>query len=60
MLAGSPSIGRRATPKRPSMRRFKRNDHVIFYEQTRTGIVIVRVLHAKMDLMKHILGQDED
>ena len=34
--------------------RYKVNNHYIFYQRTKTEITVVRVLHEKMDIQKHL------
>gem|GEM_PF-60657 len=50
ILANNPSIGRSAAQLAPELRRHEYQSHIIFYIQTETGILIVRVLHTRMEL----------
>ena len=53
-LCCNPEIGRLDTRVNPAIRRFDFESHVIFYDVTETEIVIVRILHASMDFVKHL------
>lgn len=53
-LCRNPEIGRLDTRVNPAVRRFDFESHVIFYDLTETEIVIVRILHASMDFVKHL------
>lgn len=48
MLANKPALGRRCKQIRSGLRRLEHGRHVIFYRQTRSGILVVRVLHQRM------------
>lgn len=39
----------RAERLRPGLRRFEHRSHAVFYMQNEDGILIVRILHARMD-----------
>ena len=49
VLAQTPGIGRSAEDLKPKFFRFRYQSHVIFYTIEPDGIVIQRVLHARMD-----------
>ena len=53
-LCCNPEIGRLDTRVNPAIRRLDFESHVIFYDVTETDIVIVRILHASMDFVKHL------
>ncbi len=53
-LCRNPEIGRLDTRVNPAIRRLDFESHVIFYDVTETEIVIVRILHASMDFVKHL------
>lgn len=53
-LCDNPEIGRLDTRINPAIRRFDFESHVIFYDITETEIVIMRILHASMDFVKHL------
>ena len=54
ILADTPGIGRSATQLAPNLRRHEYQSHIIFYNPTETGVLIVRVLHTRMDAKRHI------
>ena len=49
MLADGPLIGRPAEGLSPGLRRYEVQAHIVFYRIEGDGILIVRVLHEKMD-----------
>ena len=49
MLTDFPDIGRAASGIRPGYRRIETASHSVFYRKTETGVLIVRVLHQRMD-----------
>ena len=51
-LVENPKIGRRAEQLSPGLRRFEHQSHVIFYTRTKSQLLIVRVLHSRMDVPK--------
>lgn len=51
-LAGTPSMGKVREDLTKGLRSFPIARHVIFYRECSTGIEIVRVLHASMDIEK--------
>ena len=54
LLGENPNLGSIADDIRPGYRRFVHESHVIFYQDTGRGILIVRILHKRMDINKHI------
>lgn len=54
MLAETPALGRSAEYVEPQLRRFEHKSHVIFYIPEPHGILIVRVLHNSMDVLRHL------
>jgi len=52
-LAENPRLGRSAEQLAPSLRRFEHQSHVVFYIPEDWGVLIVRVLHEKMDVPRH-------
>jgi toxin ParE1/3/4 len=54
LLGENPNMGSIADDIRPGYRRFAHESHVIFYRDTGRGILIVRILHKRMDINKHI------
>ena len=53
-LAENPRLGRSAERLRPGLRRFERRSHAVFYMQNEDGILIVRILHARMELSRGV------
>lgn len=53
-LAANPLIGRSAESLAPGLRRYEFRSHVLFYTTGTGGVVIVRVLHSKMDALRHL------
>jgi len=49
-LAESPMLGRSAEALAAKLHRFEFRSHVIFYRPDEGGILVVRVLHASMDI----------
>ncbi len=47
-LARFPKMGRDAGALRANCRRFECGVHVVFYRTTKSGILIIRVLHQRM------------
>ena len=58
MLANTPLVGREAEDLAPAVRRFLYQVHVVFYRPTEYGVLIVRVLHRRMDVDRHLLAED--
>lgn len=54
MLAEQPMQGRKADELAPGLRRVEYQSHIVFYISTGTGIRIVRVLHQRMDVTRHV------
>ena len=54
MLAETPTMGRSAEYVEPHIRRFQHKSHVIFYRPEDRGILIIRVLHSSMDVLRHL------
>lgn len=53
-LADFPDLGRDASAIRPGALRMHSGSHVTFYRRIETGILIVRVLHERMDFQQHL------
>jgi len=49
-----PDIGQPVNQIKKGYRRLKINSHYIFYKMLRKEIVIVRILHEKMDILRHL------
>ncbi|HEX9625872.1 MAG TPA: type II toxin-antitoxin system RelE/ParE family toxin [Acidiferrobacterales bacterium] len=54
LLGENPGIGTNADDLRPGYRRFVHESHVIFYRETAHGVLIVRILHKRMDVDRHL------
>ena len=50
----NPAMGSVADDIMPGYRRFPHQSHVIFYRTVENGILIVRILHKRMDINKQI------
>lgn len=48
-LAENPALGRRAEQLARGLRRVEHGSHSIFYLRNDAGVLIVRVLHSRMD-----------
>jgi toxin ParE1/3/4 len=53
-LAANPDIGRSRKAIRPHYRSLNINQHVIYYTVTPDTVLIVRVLHGRMDPAQHL------
>ena len=53
-LADNPLLGRSAESLAPGLRRFEHRSHAIFYTKERGGVLIVRILHTRMDARRHL------
>lgn len=53
-LAEQPTQGRKADELAPGLRRVEYQSHVVFYMSKDDGIRIVRVLHQRMDVTRHL------
>lgn len=49
-----PRLGQSAEEIRPGYRRFRSGSHVLFYRVTDTGIAVIRILHERMDVARHL------
>jgi len=47
-------MGTTAENVRAGYRRFPHESHVVFYRVSQRGILVVRVLHKRMDVSQHI------
>jgi toxin ParE1/3/4 len=54
MLAEQPTQGRKADELAPGLRRVEYQSHVVFYIPKDHGVLIVRVLHQRMDVARHV------
>ena len=54
LLGGNPEIGSVAEDIRPGYRRFPHESHVIFYTIRTEDVLVVRILHQRMDAIRNI------
>ncbi len=54
MLAAFPDAGRDVSELRAGYPRFEHERHSIFYRKAESGILVVRVLHQRMQPKKHL------
>jgi toxin ParE1/3/4 len=59
-VAATPGIARACDHVRPGYLRLEEGRHVLFLEMDADGVLIVRVLHDRMDPLLHIDDSDED
>ncbi len=52
-IAGEKIFGRAVDYIRKGYFYYKMDRHLIFYKVSKTSIIIIRILHEKMDLTKH-------
>ncbi|GAB5347949.1 type II toxin-antitoxin system RelE/ParE family toxin [Alteriqipengyuania sp. 357] len=53
-LLDNPMLGRSADELAPGLRRIRQQAHVVFYEPSEEAVLIVRVLHHRMDFEQHL------
>lgn len=53
-LLANPLLGRSADELAPGLRRIRQQAHVVFYLATEHDVLIVRVLHHRMDFDRHL------
>ena len=53
-LAENPRLGRLTERLAPGLRRFEHRSHVVFYTECNDGVLIIRVLHVRMDASLHL------
>lgn len=56
LLSENPGLGITADDIRPGYRRFAHKSHVIFFRDFGGGMLVVRILHERMDVSRHIEG----
>jgi len=54
---GTRGIGRLRLDIEPSIRAFHYQRHMIYFDTDSQGILIVRVLHDRMELDRHLRGE---
>jgi len=58
MLAENPRRGRSAAQFAENLRRWEYESHIVFYVPEPRGVLIVRVLHRRMDIERHRMIDD--
>ncbi len=53
-LADNRGLGRPAEQLSAGLRRFEYRSHIIFYQAVGSDVLIVRVLHYRMDVRRHL------
>ena len=53
-LVEFPDLGRDASDIRRGYRKIETASHSVFYRKTNNGVLIVRVLHQRMDFGRHL------
>ncbi len=53
-LAGDPSLGRNYNHIRSGVLAFNVVSHIVFFRLSKSGIIILRVLHNSMDFGRHL------
>lgn len=53
-LAQNPGKGQSRSNVRENYRSFRQNRHVIYYQEEKSQIRVVRILHINMDVTKHL------
>lgn len=56
LLGKYPGLGGTADDIRSGYRRFAHESHVIFFRTSERGILVVRILHKRMDASRHFEG----
>jgi toxin ParE1/3/4 len=54
ILAENPQLGRNTAELAPNLKRFEYQSHVVFYVPKEAHILIVRILHQRMDFWRHL------
>lgn len=55
-LQASPAIGAPRDDVSPGLRGLAALEHIIFYRESETALLIVRILHTSQDVTAHIRG----
>lgn len=53
-IAADPSRGRRCDDIREGYRRYSVRSHIVFYRERSDAVIVVRVLHKRMDVWQHV------
>lgn len=54
ILAENPQLGRNVAELAQSLKRFEYQSHVVFYIPKESHILIIRILHQRMDFWRHL------
>ncbi len=54
LLADNPNMGHSAEDILPEYLRFPHESHVVFYKKSSPSIIVVRILHERMDPKLHL------
>ena len=52
-LAENPNMGRKADELATGLKRFEHQSHIVFYLKDNEDLFIVRVLHNRVDVIRH-------
>lgn len=58
MLAARPSLGHGAEDLVVNLKRWNYESHIIYYLPGESDVLIVRVLHQRMDTRRHVMRDD--
>lgn len=53
-LADNPLMGHSAEQFAPQLRRFEHESHIVFYMPEDVGVLVVRILHERLDVDHHL------
>lgn len=53
-VASDPEIGQTCDDVRPGYRKYRVGSHVMFYRINPNAVVVVRILHQRMDVGRHL------
>jgi toxin ParE1/3/4 len=53
-IATDPDVGRPCDDVRPGYRRYAVGSHLLFYRVTAAAVIVVRILHQRMDVERHL------
>ena len=54
LLADNPDLGRSCDDIKTGFKRFEHESHIVFYRKRKTNIFIVRILHNRRDVKRHL------
>jgi len=55
LVAGDSARGRDCSHIRDGYWKYAVGSHILFYRQTEAGVVLIRILHRRMDYDRHLL-----